>query len=329
MDYRDALRTLETSTLSHQLWFDGPERYLIDDFIGKIKHRLNLSSDDFNVLTVDGKDSLSHQVFDFVLSPPLFAESKLLIIRQADLLKLSDEQWRDLTSIDDSLYICYIAGSAKAIPKQLKKIVTPVTMKKINRSDMQKWLTKQFRLRNKRIGLDQITRIMDRTRYFEYNSTTDLLFLIQEVEKLSATDEAIITSERIDRLLGRPLEDNVFTLLQHVLEKDAHKTFLALNEYLASGANLFMLIPMLSRNFYQLHIIKKLSGSGYPNRSLGERVSIKSDFILKRMITVTKKLTLEQIQNDMNLCLRYEKTYKSETVQIRDHVSNLLLDLMQ
>lgn len=328
MDYREALRDLESGALANQLWFDGPETYLIDDFIGKMRHRLNLSSDDFNVLRIDGKETVSPSVFDFILSPPLFSDAKMLIISQADQLKLTDSAWADLTSGGEGLYICYLNGSGKTMPKQLKKVATPIIMKKINRGDMQKWLTKQFRLRGKRISLDQITRIMDRTRYFDYNSSTDLLFLIQEIDKLAATEEEVISADRIDLLLGRPIEENIFVLLQNILQKDAHKTFLALNEYFASGANLGQVIPMLTRNFYQLHILKKLADTGYPNATLSERSGIKNDFILKRMIGFARKLTLEQIKHDLNLCLQYEKTFKSETVVVKDHVSNLLLDLM-
>lgn len=327
MEYREALRVLQSGKLASQLWFEGPERYLTDDFIAKIKHRLNLSGDDFNLLTIEGKTISKDRLFDFVLSPPMFADQKLLIVYQPDQLILADDEWKLLTQADESLIICYIGHDIK-IPKQLKKAITPVTMKRITRSEMQKWISKQFRLRGKRISLDQITRIIDRTRYFEYNSTTDLLFLIQEIEKLSATSEEIITGDRIDRLLGRPLEDNVFLLLQNILDKDAHRTFLTLQEYLASGANLYQVIPLLTRNYYQLHILKKLQASGFPHNALGERVGIKSDFILRRMIGSANRLNLARIQQDLNKCLSYEKIYKSETVVIKDHLENLLLELM-
>lgn len=327
MEYREALRTLQAGQLPGQLWFEGPERYLTDDFIAKIRDRLQLAEDDLNLLSVEAKNVSKDRLFDFVLSPPLFADYKLLIIAQPDQLVLTPDEWDILCTADPSLIVCYIGHDSK-LTNPLKKAVTRVNMKKINRGDMQKWLSKQFRLRGKRISLDQITRIIDRTRYFEYNSTTDLLFLLQEIEKLSATDEEIITGDRIDALLGRPLEDNVFQLLQFILDKDAHRTFLTLQEYLASGANLYLVIPLLTRNYYQLHILKKLQASGFPYAALGERAGIKQDFILRKMIASANRLSLGRIQQDLNLCLQYEKIYKSETVQMKDHLENLLLELM-
>lgn len=327
MDYREALRVLKAGQLDSQLWFDGAERYLTDDFIDKMKDHLRLMGDDLNFLSVEGKTVAKDRLFDFILSPPLFADAKLLVISQPDQLNLTDSEWKLLTEADSSVMVAYIGHGIKRTGP-LKKRPTLVDMKKISRSDMEKWIVKQFRLREKRISTDQITRIMDRTRYFERTSTTDLLFLIQEIEKLSATDEPIITAERIDRLLGRPMEEDIFGLLENIIDKDAHRTFATLREYIASGANLYMIIPMLTRNYYQLHIVKRLQGSGFPMKAMMEHTGIRYDFILRRMINSANRLSLSRIQQDLNLCLQYEKIYKSETVQIKDHLENLLLHLM-
>lgn len=330
MDYREALRSLQAGQLPNQLWFEGQERYLTDDFIEKIKDRLNLTGDDFNLLSVEGKQVNKGSLFDFVLSPPMFSDQKLLIVSQPDEMPLSDEEWGMMAQADESLIICYIGHgiAASKIPKPIRKSITKVDMKRISRGDMQKWISKQFRLRDKRISLDQITRIIDRTRYFDSRSSTDLLFLIQEIEKLAATDEGIITADRIDRLLGRPMEENIFLLLENIIDKDAHRSFLTLQEYIASGANLYQVIPMLTRNYYQLHMLKKLQSAGFPYNALGERIGIRYDFILRRLIASANRLSLSQIQADLNTCLQYEKIYKSETVQIKDHLENLLLELM-
>lgn len=330
MDYREALRSLQAGQLPNQLWFEGQERYLTDDFIEKIKDRLNLTGDDFNLLSVEGKQVNKGSLFDFVLSPPMFSDQKLLIVSQPDEMPLSDEEWGMMAQADESLIICYIGHgiAASKIPKPIRKSITKLDMKRISRGDMQKWINKQFRLRDKRISLDQITRIIDRTRYFDSRSSTDLLFLIQEIEKLAATDEGIITADRIDRLLGRPMEENIFLLLENIIDKDAHRSFLTLQEYIASGANLYQVIPMLTRNYYQLHMLKKLQSAGFPYNALGERIGIRYDFILRRLIASANRLSLSQIQADLNTCLQYEKIYKSETVQIKDHLENLLLELM-
>jgi len=304
---------------------------LTDDFIDKIKDHLKLSGDDFNLLSVEGKTVNRESLFDFVLSPPLFSDQKLLIVSQPDEMTLSDEEWRMLAGADESLIICYIGHDIpkNKIPKPIRNTITKVSMGRINRSDMQKWISKQFRLRGKRISLDQITRIIDRSRYFESKSSTDLLFLIQEIEKLAATEEEIITAERIDRLLGRPMEENIFLLLDHIIDKDTHRTFMTLQEYIASGANLYPILPMLTRNYYQLHMLKKLQAVGFPYNALAERLGIRYDFILRRLIASANRLTLARIQQDLNTCLEYEKISKSESVQVRDHLENLLLALMQ
>lgn len=330
MNYREALSALKNDQLNNCLILQGEEPYLIEDFIQKMKEHYGLQAEgDINVLSVDASDSLPEGFYDFVFGMPFFSEHKLLIVRHAQKLKLEKNTWAELREIDSSTKIVFLPDENKESYKNIAAISDVVDMKKISRDEMEKWIIKQLRLSEKKITREGLARLISYSRYFEFRSTTDLHFLKKELDKLVSTDEEVITLTRLDQMLGRPNEDKVFDLIGFISQKDARNALLAFDEYVKSGAELPRILSMLARNYYQLHILRKLFEEGLPLATMKEKIGQKSDFLAKKLLGTAKRSTSEELLHDLNLCLEKERIFKSESVQIKAHLEALILELLQ
>lgn len=330
MNYREALAALKNDRLNHRLILEGQESYLVEDFLKKMKEYYALSSEgEINVLSVDAAEILNPGFFDFLFGLPLFSEHKLLIIRHAQSLKLDKSTWNEIAHIDPCTKVVFLCDNKSEAYKTIAAFSDVVVMKKITREEMEKWVVKQLRLSGKKISREVLTRLINYSGYFEFRSTTDLFFLKTEIEKLVATEEEVISLQRVDALLGRPMEEHIFNLIGFITQKDAKNALSTFDEYIKSGSNLYLILPMLSRSYHQMHMMRKLYEEGHPLPSIMDKIGLKSEYVVKKMLSNVKKLSSEQILSDLNNCLERERIYKSESVQVKAHLESLILELLQ
>ena len=327
MDYREALSKLHEGRLSRLLVFYGPERYLIDDFIEKILKQKSIDKESLQFKKWAGKEFDRGAFLSFVNTLGFFSEEKLAVIESAQDLFNDKTLLKELESIEDAT-VCFIFDEKKGLSRSLEKISDVITMKRISKGEMRNWIAKQFSLSGKRIRKEDIQRIVDYLGYFDYGSKVDLYYIQTEIKRIASTEEDPIESEHIQRSLGRPLEENVFEILERIVEKDREKALVLYDEFVRSGQSPYLLIPLLSRNYKQIHTLKKLSENYYAKQAIMTKLGIKSDFIFSKLQRSAKGLTLKETAQAMELCLKYEAISKSITLNLKDHVEDLLVKLM-
>lgn len=327
MDYREALRKLHEGHLKRALLFDGPEVYLMDDFLEKLIEHTGISRDSHQFLSVSGSEFEEASFLSFIMSIGFFSEEKLAIVTEAQDLKASDNFLKALEDLEDTR-VCFFFKEKKGMHKKLQKVCDVITMERIKKQEMKLWVQKQFSLHKKRISPENIQRIIDALGYFDYRSTLDLYYMKTEIQKIASTSELEITRERITETLGRPLEENIFLILQEILDKNAEGALTHLNDYVRGGNNPYMIIPMLGKNYRQIHVLQKLQKEYFSKPAIMAKLGVKSDFVYKKLLANANHLTEKETLWSLETCTEFEAKSKQISLNMKEHVEDLILTLM-
>ena len=210
----------------------------------------------------------------------------------------------------------YKLDERKKIVSQLKKIdnsqplVKMVPFEPLDQQHLIRWLHK---IANKQ-GM-QFAHGAD--EYFVHLNGKEQLVLRSELEKIAMhlPQGGVISEELVDLLGIKSFEDNVFKLLEWVVQKRiaaAHELLLELFKHPKEN-NPFLILNLLARQFRTLLVIKELNKEGM---TAGQIASIAGSppFVIKTLTPLANRLSAENIAEILNECADYDVAFKSGRV---------------
>ncbi len=324
MDYSEFIKKIDICDEKTSVAILSNEPYLLDDIIARLKKKY-ISDDNMDFLEVDAADVNEMEVVNFCNSFSMFSDRKLLVLNSANNLSLSANA---LDSIMDSDAIkLFIFDNKKGYYKKISSRSVLVQLDKLKEVILIKWIIKKFADLNKEISVATAKYLVKLSTYLEYNSKHSLYDISASISKIASVNEEEIKKSTIDKMLSIPSEDDVFKLKDSVAKRDVEHSLETYYELHKSGVDVYIIVPTLSRLFYQLNIVKHLSDKGLSVSQIGEAINIRSDYIVRKIISQTKYFNTEALLRNLNKCLECERKYKSEKVNIHAEVEMLILEL--
>ena len=235
----------------------GEENYLIDYYTNEIV-KANTDSDtlDFNLMKIFKELPPEEEIDAFVNSYPFMSEKKVLVFQSTGILKKSTEAQRNyISSVISQVpeYIIIIFAESEidkrnALYKQIAKDFPVCEFEYQSIADLGLWITRFLRSLGKEITRDNASYIAD-------IAGPSMTSIKSELEKLASfskdTDE--ISTDMIDALVTRNIENRVFLMVDDIVDKKTGPASEKLNDLKALNEEPIKIISIIFKKFATFH----------------------------------------------------------------------------
>ena len=296
--------------------FFGEELYLRDIYIEKIK---NVIPDDdlreFNLITIDGRETDFDEVTEAVESYPMMSEKKLVIIRDSGIFKKANEETNDfynriITNVPDFLVLLFIEDAVdkrSSLYKSVSKSGTVCNFEFLKPYELTAWVQGYVLKAKKKMSKEII-------EYFISVSQPGLINLKNELDKLISAVETEITLSDVKNSIAKSLDIQVFDLSDAIMEGDKDRAFSILSSLKESKENAFTIMYLLHSGFDKMLLSKLMLKEGMTNFDIEKKLGLprfickkyidgakafKEDFLIKRVMR-TPELDLSIKQGEIS-----------------------------
>lgn len=256
-------------------YFYGPEVYLIEKTVAKIKEKV-LSSEnvDFNWVVFDANRDADELILNNLLTFPIKASRRLTIIRSADSI------WKSRANVyldylaNPNPHTCAIFIGEKADRREkffqiLEKEGVVVAFYPLPDQELKKWIQQQFAEAGRQITGEALAILIELIG-------PDLIKLEREIQKLIlAGDERLKIDEDDILALSEDLrEGDPFALAAAVGDLNFSKGLYLLHKNLQQGEPPFLLLSIIGRQLRLIWKAKELRREGLSGKEIERQLKI-------------------------------------------------------
>lgn len=348
---------IKTGSLSRVYLFSGEEKFLLDYYVKEIK-KLVVGEDEasLNLITYEGKTSAS-ALIDACDTFPIFAEKKLVIVKQSGLLAAkkktaqeareeeaneagdeveaseSDEDLLKGSKDQDSLkaYIPQIPDSTcllfiednidkrTGLFKAIQKEGLCVHFAHLGPDELTGWVVQGFRRSRKTIDPEAAA-------YLVSISEPDMYFIRNEIYKIDhyTGERSRITLEDVRAVATVTIKSVIFDLMDAVAGKDKAKALSYLDDMLELKEPEQKILAMIAKQTGEILKMKELQSLGLPSGELARYFPKKHPFVIKKLTEQAARLDAGYLRNFLKNCGVADASYKKGRISPRLSLEVLL-----
>ena len=252
------MRDLRSGKYAPAYYLMGDEPYYIDlitDFI--TENALKPEERDFNLMVMFGSDVTGSQVADTARRYPMMAERQVVVVKEAQNLKNTDQiaAYLGKPSSTTILVMCHKNGTIdrrKKMASAFEKVGVLFESKKLKERDLPSFIEKYLRERGAAIDPKSEQIIAD-------SIGSDLSRLTGELEKLLLAlpaDNRQVTPEIVEQQIGVSKDFNSFELRDAIVNRNVFKANQIINYFDSNpkAGSIYSFLPMLFNYFQNLMI---------------------------------------------------------------------------
>lgn len=290
----------------------GDESYFIDKICDALANSV-LPEDEreFNQFVVYGSEVTSAQVADLARELPMMSQYKVIIVREAQNIKNTEdlEKYLDHPSPQTVLVYCYKNGTIdkrKKLVPRAKEVGVVFESNKVKDQSLPTFVESFLKSRN--IVIDSRTAIV-----IAESIGNDLSRLSSELDKLCLAlpeHDRRVTSELVEQTIGVSKEYNPFELRNALISMDAEKANRIINYFDKNpkSGGVYVLIPSLFNYFQNLMLVWYCPNKGN-NKAIAQYMEFKSEWQVKDYINGMKSFSaMKTMQIISKLCEIDEKS---------------------
>jgi DNA polymerase-3 subunit delta len=237
----------------------GEESYFIDKICDALSQSVLPEEErEFNQFVVFGSDVNAAQVADLARELPMMSQYKVIIVKEAQNIKNTDEleKYLDHPSPQTVLVYCYKNGTIDKRKKLISKansVGVVFESKKIKDSALPAFIESYMKARKITIEPNVVSVIAE-------SIGSDLSRLASELNKLSLAipeNDRRVTAELVEQIIGVSKEYNPFELRNALIYRNADKANKIINYFdknpKSGGA--YVLVPTLFNYFQNLMLV--------------------------------------------------------------------------
>lgn len=268
----------------------GEEEYLIEKRTEELLRQILGDEYKMSAVEYNAMDTSIQTILDDASMIPFFSDKKGIVVRQPFFLSASlssniefdDEALLAYCSVPnewcDLIFVCpYPLDERRKIVKQLRKVCKVEEFKKLDGFEIARHVRselKQHQVAIKEKDIDYLCACMN----------GDLMSIANELEKIKLYD-GVIDRTVIDALVSRPLEDNVFELVNAVIGKDMRRSFAIWHDFMILNKEPLQLIGALAAQFRFCYQVSYLGSTGLRDDEISQELGCKT-----YRVTKTKQL---------------------------------------
>ncbi len=263
----------------------GKESFLINETKQLLINQvLNEEEIEFNLSSFDLRETPIEIALEDAETFPFIGERKLIFLHNAYFLtaeKAKEKVEHNLKRLEAYLkepapysIVVFIApyeklDERKKLTKELKKIGTTYESKKLNESELKKWIH---------------TRADYNGVVFEPKAVEQMLMLVganlfmltSEVDKLALyTGKGLtIDVETVEKLVPRSLEQNIFTLVEKIVSRQIDSALRIFYDLLKLNEEPIKILAVITGQFRLIYQVKELARRGYGQQQIASHLKV-------------------------------------------------------
>ncbi len=276
----DVWKQIKKKQLSPIYVVYGSESFLINETKQLLmKYALNEEELEFNFATYDLEETPVEVALEDAETFPFLGERRLIILNNPFFLtaeKSKSKVEHNIAKLEAYLQepapysIVVFAGSyekldeRKKITKEMKRKGSIVEAKRLNEQELKVWVKDRAALNDVTINEDAVEQMLAL-------AGTNLFMLTTEVDKLAlyaTTEGNVITVSMVDALVSRSLEQNIFELVEKIVQRKIDKAFRIYYDLLKQNEEPIKILSILSGQFRLLYQVKELARKGYGQQQI-------------------------------------------------------------
>lgn len=244
----------------------GEEPYLLQESLSNIIHSTISDDNDMDMITYDALKSNVNALLEDAQTIPFFSEHKVIVIQNANFLSTNDDTGWDTTQLEqyfdrplDSTVLVFVGefeklDARKRIVKKMQKACKVLQYRKIDDMGKKSYVQELIASRHLQMDAPVVEMLVKRL-------PLDIRSIRNEIDKLTLYG-GVITQRIVEDLVNRPLEDDVFELVNAVVEKNLKKAFHLWEDMCILNKDAIYLIATLASQFRFLFQVKELMLEG-------------------------------------------------------------------
>jgi len=336
---------LKTKNPARVYLFYGDEPFLIDYYVKALKELILEGDNEGLNLTVFEDNINIDDVIDACETFPVFAQRKLVIVKNSglfyskskkntassdkddtaeedDVRPLMDTRLKNkprdalieyISDIPATTCLIFIENQADKRLKVYKQVVSTGLALEFNRNkpaELVPWVIKGMKSLNKVIDYDA-------AQYLVAISEPDMYTLRNEIFKLAdyAGDRKEITINDVKLMAIPTIKSVIFDLLDAVAKKDVPQALNILNEIIALKEPEQKILAMLSKQMGEMLKLKLLMEDGATQEQINQYFQGKHPYALKIMSQQASGMSVEFLRNMLGKCIEAEEDYKKGLIE--------------
>ncbi len=316
---------IATQNFEHVYLLYGSEAYMRRNAANKLCDAILPARDTMNRTLYQGKDVREGEIIDMAETCPMFAERRLIIIRESGFFKGTTELLPDyMSNIPEYLTMVFIESEVDKRSRLYKAVVKNGYAAEFTTQDektLTGWVGRLLKSEGKQI------RVGD-ARYFLSRTGNDMGRIALEVDKLVAytSGRDVITKDDIDALTGQEIENKIFDMVSAVASGEKNKALALYNDLQELKEPPMRILILIERQYRQMLLTSKMNEEHASNGEIAKKVGI-PPFVVGRYLNTIKKMSKDELRRGTELCLEMEEQIKNGRITDRLSVELLLISL--
>ncbi|MEO2074523.1 MAG: DNA polymerase III subunit delta [Bacillus sp. (in: firmicutes)] len=299
----------------------GTEAFLINETKQLLlNHILDEEEKDFNFSAYDLEETPIDVALEDAETFPFLGEKKVVFLHNPVFLtaeKTKEKVVHDLTKLEAYLkepapYTVMVISAPyeklderKKITKELKRNAELVEAKKLNEHELKNWIKDRAAgngIEIEAAAIDQLLALVG----------TNMFMITTEVDKLAlyAAEHNRIDVDLVEKLVARSLEQNIFTLIEKVVQRRLDEALRIYYDLLKQNEEPIKILALLAGQFRLIYQVKELSRRGYGQQQIAGYLKT-HPFRVKLASGQANKFTDEELAQLMELLA--EADYQMKT----------------
>lgn len=322
MYYKKYLSDIKNKKLKPLVLIYGDELYILEKILESIKENyVDEQFESLNYTKIDGKTASLSSIIEQAEQMPFMSEKKLMIIQDLNLFNQSmdgeDSFYKYLESTNESTLMAFVLkdysiDKRKKIFKSIKKYGQVIELPKLKGIELSKWIGSQLQKTKKEIANKDLNYMIESIGYLDRNSEKNLFDVRHEIDKLMdyLEDEVYIKRETIDAVFVRSLQNNIFVLVDDIVEGKKESALRLLDDMILGNEPVNKILFMITKQYRNLLFAKALVGKGYSQKEVADKLKVHS-FVASKLVSQQQKVKLSQLKKSYGLCLEADRNLKT------------------
>ncbi|MCR5663975.1 MAG: DNA polymerase III subunit delta [Oscillospiraceae bacterium] len=294
----------------------GPEDYLREDYLGKLKALcIPEGEDSFSYKRFNGPGVDLRELAEAMDTPPFLTERSFIEIRDEDLNQLSDAKsfLSLLETIPDYCTVALVQGTQFTPDGRLKtvgairRLAVEIKFTQSPEDVLIKWIARRFAAFGKRIE-------MEAAQHLIFVSGNLMNRLIPEIDKIAAyaKGEAVTVAD-VDAVAHHLPEAQVYEMADHLSRHEYNVAMQVLYELLSDKNNKpVAILAMLGSQMRRLYAARLAIDEGLGADYLSELYGNTGSFAF-RQLNSARGFSLEQLKRAVEICAETDLQLKSSS----------------
>lgn len=325
IDQNKFYKDLETGNVSPVYFIFGDEPFLIDQCVNRFKYGLlDENSFDFNYSLFYASDSDVQSIKDTVETLPVFAQRRVVILKNSQELK--ESEWNELeplfkNPVESTVFVLF-ADKIDKRKKHFKNIIetaSSLEFKKPYDNEIPRWINYyagQNELKLTQAAVHRLHRLVG-------NNLTEIYAQLEKI-KVYLDGGNSVDVEQVNAVVSNSREESIFDFTKAVGQKDRVRALEQIVNLLDQGQNEIGIVNLLARHMRILLTVRTGMDQGIGGTKLANLANV-SPYFIDEYCMQAKGWPVRKLEDSLVLLGETDKALKSSPLSSHIWLENMVL----